>query len=186
MVKIYINSVCKCILRRCEFKWIDLKSVLVDTIYFLRRFNNNKFLLSFISSNTYVIMYYIRVWSLMIMQIDCTSFTVIHSVYKLSCTKIMYLRIRARSMLSKFYRNQDSPWTNLKDTFTWLRALEQYHSETVLRYAFSREICSDPLNLFFNILKNFPHVSIFSSQIFRTIYKVHKLLRIFIIFFKLL
>lgn len=107
-----------------EFKWIDLKPVLVDTIYFIQRFNNNKFLLSFISCNTYVIMYYIRVWSLMIMQIDCTSFTVIHSVYKLSCTKIMYLRIRARSMFSKFYRNQDSPWTSLKDTFTWLCALE--------------------------------------------------------------
>lgn len=35
-----------------EFKWIDLKPVLVDTIYFIQRFNNNKFLLSFISCNT--------------------------------------------------------------------------------------------------------------------------------------
>lgn len=67
-------------------------------------------------------------------------------------------------------------WTSSKDTFTWLLALEQYHFETVLRYAFSRGICGDLLNLFFNILENLPHVSIFSSQILRTICKVRKLL----------
>lgn len=144
-----------------EFKWIDLKPVLVGTIYFIQRFNNNKFLLSFISCNTYVIMYFIHVWSLMIMQIDCTSFTVIHLVYKLSCTKIMYLRIRARSMLSKFYRNQDSlrelAWkTLLPDFVLW-------NNITLKRYAFSRGICSNPLNLVFNILENLCFYLFFSN-----------------------